>query len=180
MHWTFQIYFLMMKIKFSWHFQRNTSNMLWTSGLGFFFSWETSENKSHTHTHSYTRNPTTPHIYSCSHFDTHAYRVPHLNRCSGVFFSSIPLSCHPSPASNPSLRRLPSVDQRCKTIPPAPKLFLQPFISASLLPNWKHAEQRETLWGEENTLEKKSRQMNGKSGDVKKGKRRDYIVFKWW
>lgn len=130
----------------SWSFQWNTSTILWTSNLGFFFPVK-QKNKSETHTHTHT---TIPHIYSCSHFDTHAYQVPHLNRCSGAILSSTPLSCHPSPASNPSLRRLPSVDQRCKTIPPAPELFLQPFIPASLLSNWKHVGQREreTLWGE--------------------------------
>lgn len=131
MPFTFQIKLFMIKIKFhevsSETHQPFSEHLIWA----FFFPVK-QKNKSETHTHTHN---TIPHIYSCSHFDTHAYQVPHLNRCSGAILSSTPLSCHPSPASNPSLRRLPSVDQRCKTIPPAPELFLQPFIPASLLSN---------------------------------------------
>lgn len=55
-----------------------------------------------------------------SHIETHAYQASHPCRCSGACLASIPLPLHPSLASNPSLRCLPSVDQRCKTLPPAP------------------------------------------------------------
>ncbi len=85
--------------------------------------------------HTMTYTLTTPLIRRRSHIKTHAYQAPHPCRCSGACLASFPLSLHPSLASNPSLRCLPSVDQRCKTLPPAPKLSLQPSIPASLLSN---------------------------------------------
>ncbi|XP_075946282.1 nuclear factor 1 X-type-like isoform X6 [Anarhichas minor] len=74
----------------------------------------------HTHAHTATHTLLTPPACRRSHIEAPAYRAALPCRCSGACLASIPLSFHPSLASNPSLRRLPSVDQRCKTLPPAP------------------------------------------------------------
>lgn len=76
--------------------------------------------------------PPTP-VYNHSHIETHAYQVLHPYRCSDAVLASIPLSHHHSLAFNPSLRHLQSAYQRCKILPPAPKLSLQPSIPVSLL-----------------------------------------------
>lgn len=76
--------------------------------------------QTHAHTHSDSHTHSPPDMQTFTHWNTHAYHAPHPCRCSGACLASIPLSLHPSLASNPSLRRLPSVDQRCKTLPPAP------------------------------------------------------------
>lgn len=67
------------------------------------------------HRRAHTHSPHIPHMQTFTHRNTHAYRAPLPCRCSGACLASNPLSLHPSPASNPSLRRLPSVDQKCKT-----------------------------------------------------------------
>lgn len=85
---------------------------------------------------TYTPTP----MYSHSHIETHAYQVLHPYRCSDAVLASIPLSHHHSLAFNPSLRHLQSVYQRCKILPPAPKLSPQPSIPFSLLCtmyNWR-------------------------------------------
>ncbi len=104
--------------------------------------------------HTMTYTLTTPLIRRRSHIKTHAYQAPHPCRCSGACLASFPLSLHPSLASNPSLRCLPSVDQRCKTLPPAPKLSLQPSIPASLLSNWKRVQQEGPRGGRKHVRER--------------------------
>lgn len=113
-------------------------HMLWPFCLTCIVTNTQKDPITHPHTHTHKLTHSCPHIYCIppwhrltytlatplmcrrSHIETHAYQAPHPCRCSGACLASIPLSLHPSLASNPSLRRLPSVDQRCKTLPPAP------------------------------------------------------------
>lgn len=117
-------------------------------------------------TRAVTCTLTTPPICRRSHMETHAYHAPHPCRCSGACLASIPLSLHPSLASNPSLRRLPSVDQRCKTLPPAPLLSLNPPSLSPFCLIENVYSRRDPGEGENmsEVREAESRQVDGKRG----------------